>query len=340
MRKWIVSGVVVLVLMLSSLSVRSSAQCLATGTGLAPPFGIGYFACVYQTYWLFWDCNFNLCPPAAGPTETRCYQCEKNQGSKPATNRPISLITGDTWIEDADVHVPGLSGGLALTRTWNSLWPPTQTASQLGIFGPNWRSTYEERIFVGSDNYVKYARSDGSFWSFGGAGTMFLIAPSNVTASLTVDSGYTQWTLAFQNGEKRIFSYTSGSLIAIVDRNGNTTQLSYNVVNQLTTVTDPVGRHLYFNYGTGSLASLVTSVTSDIGLTLSYSYDSQGRLIQVTKPDLTTISYQYDSNSKIASVLDSAGNLLESHTYDSEGRGLTSSRAGGAEAVTVTYSNP
>lgn len=332
MRKWLASGFVVGALMLSSLSVRTSAQCIATGTGLAPPFGIGYFACVYQTYWLFWDCNFNLCPPPAAKLEI-CTKCTTG-GS------PIDLLTGNTFIEETDVRLPGLSNGLPLVRIWNSKWPTTQTASQVGIFGPNWRSTYEERIFVGSDNYVKYARGDGSFWSFGGAGTLFLVAPSNVTASLTVDSGFTQWTLAFQNGEKRIFSYTSGSLIAIVDRNGNTTQLSYNAVNQLTTVTDPVGRHLYFNYGTGSLASLVTSVTSDVGLTLSYSYDAQGRLIQVTKPDLTTISYQYDSNSKITAVLDSAGNLLESHTYDSEGRGLTSSRAGGAEAVTVTYSNP
>jgi YD repeat-containing protein len=82
---------------------------------------------------------------------------------------------------------------------------------------------------------------------------------------------------------------------------------------------------------------LVTSVTSDVGLSLSYAYDSNGRLIQVTKPDLTTISFQYDSNSLITAVLDSNGKILESHTYDSSGRGLTSSRAGGVEALTLTY---
>jgi YD repeat-containing protein len=104
----------------------------------------------------------------------------------------------------------------------------------------------------------------------------------------------------------------------------------------LTTVTDPGGRHLYFNYASDT-SYLVSSVSSDVGVSLSYTYDSQGRLIQVTKPDLTTESFAYDSNSRIITVTDSAGKVLESHTYDSEGRGLTSSRANGVEAITVSY---
>lgn len=327
----------ILILALSSLSVNTSAQsnpCVHFGTGFVPPFPPGFISCEYITFTYAYTCAFYSCPPAdaAGEILYTCPNC--------SVGRPIDLLTGDTSIEENDITIPGLSRGLTLTRTWNSLWPPTQAGSLVGIFGPNWRSTYEERIFIGSDDYTKYARSDGNFWSFAGSYALYPVAPANVTASLTVDSGYTQWTLAFQNGEKRIFSYASGSLIAIVDRNGNTTQLSYNAVNQLTTVTDPVGRHLYFNYGSGTLSNLVTSVTSDVGISLSYRYDTYGRLIQVTEPDQTTISYQYNSNSMITSVLDSAGNLLESHTYDSCNRGLTSSRDGGVESATVSYNQP
>jgi YD repeat-containing protein len=70
---------------------------------------------------------------------------------------------------------------------------------------------------------------------------------------------------------------------------------------------------------------------------MSYSYDSLGRLTQVTEPDSTTISYVYNTASQITSVLDSNGHLLETHTYDSSGRGLTSSQADGVNAVTVSY---
>ena len=250
--------------------------------------------------------------------------------------QPINLSNGNVYIQQQDVRIPGLGNGLTLTRIWNSIWPTSQSSFSTGIFGPNWRSTYEERIFIGNDGTIKYARADGSFWSFllyGNPAAYRVVAPFNGRATLAYSANY--WTLTFQNGEQRLFSTTSGSLVSIVDRNGNATQLSYDATNRLTTVTDPASRHLYFNYGTNS--NLVASVTSDVGISLSYSYDGQSRLITVTKPDQTTISFQYDSNSRITAVLDNDSKVLESHTYDSYGRGLTSSRANGVEAVTVSY---
>jgi YD repeat-containing protein len=76
-----------------------------------------------------------------------------------------------------------------------------------------------------------------------------------------------------------------------------------------------------------------------VGVSLSHAHVSQRRLTQVTKPDLTTVPFAYDSNSRIITVTDSAGKDLESHTYISQSRGLTSSRASGVESVTVSYPN-
>jgi YD repeat-containing protein len=174
-----------------------------------------------------------------------------------------------------------------------------------------------------------------NYWSFNsGFSTTQLIAPSNVVATLS--SGATYWTVTFQDGEQRQFSNTSGSLIAIIDHNGNTTSLSYDAANRLTTVTDPASRHLYFNYPNSS-SRLVTSVTSDFGITISYTYDTQNRLSQVTLPDLSTLNFAYNNQSLITSVTDSQGKILESHTYDGNGRGLTASQANGVNAVTVSY---
>jgi YD repeat-containing protein len=210
---------------------------------------------------------------------------------------------------------------------------------QQGLFGPNWRSNFEERVFVGSDGYMKYSRGDGSFWSFGNTGPTTWAVAAPVKDSATLFSGSAFWTITFHSGEQRQFSNTSGSLSAIIDRNGNTTQLAYDGLNRLTTVTDPASRHLYFSYQ-NSTSTLVTSVTSDVGLALSYSYDSLGRLTQYTKPDQTTVSIQYDSNSNISTVLDANGKVLESHTYNNCGQGLTSARAGGVDAVTLTFATP
>jgi YD repeat-containing protein len=274
------------------------------------------------------------CPPPDAAPET-CPTCAAAAGS-PAAGHPISLASGNTYIKETDIRIPGLSGGLSLVRTWNSLWPATQSSYQIGLFGPNWRSTYEERVFLGADNYMKYGRSDGSFWSFGyNGGNYNVAAPANMSATLIAGSSY--WAISFQNGEQRLFDNSTGHLISIIDRNGNTTSLSYDTSGRLVTVTDPVSRHLYFSYGSGGASYLVSGVSSDVGVSTSYSYDSLGRLSQVTEQDSSTISFTYNSQSLISLVTDSLGNTLESHTYDAGGRGLTSSQASGVNAVTVSY---
>lgn len=276
-----------------------------------------------------------IVPSGKCPPPSWCPTCN-NQGA--TTSNPINLTNGNTYIEENDVRLPGLGGGLGLRRTWNSIWPSSQNLYQVGNFGPNWRSTYEERIIPGSGdalNYMEYARSDGGFWYFGTAdgSSYFLSAPANQSATL-VQNG-SQWILTFMNGEVRTFDYASGVLTSIVDRNGNTTSISYDGSSRLVSVTDPASRHLYFNYSGSS--RLVGSVTSDVGITVSYAYDGSGRLVTVINPDLSTFTFTYNAQSLITLVTDSAGKTLESHTYDSQGRGLTGARAGGVEAVTVTY---
>jgi YD repeat-containing protein len=320
----------------SPAAAQLNTACLARQTwwpvGDGPtPIGWFFYSSYPGTFVISIAAWLASCPPADAAPETRCGpQCS-------IATKPISLATGNTYIEESDVRVPGLGGGLVLNRIWNSMWPPTQTAFQVGMFGPNWKSTFEEKIFIGSDQYLKYGRGDGSFWSFGdagaGAGTWRVASPANIAATLV--QGTINWTLTFPNGEQRLFSIATGKLVSIIDRNGNTTQLSYDSLGRLVTVSDPASRHLYFGYGPSTY--LVTSVTSDFGESVSYSYDSQGRLSQVTEPDASTLSFQYDSNSFISAVSDSNGRILESHTYDSSGRGLTGSRANGVDAVTISY---
>ena len=306
--------------------------------GCIPALPAGAYGCFTSAPWQA-TCfvRNSACHPAP-----ECPFCNRQTSASVQGGGPIDFASGDTYITQSDLRIPGLGGGLTLARTWNSVWPVTETPWRTGLFGPNWRSTYEERVMAGTDSYVKYSRGDGGFWSFGftgydssGSNPVFVpVAPANQTAMLT--QGSTSWTLLFQNGETRTFDPTSGYLTSIIDRNRNTTQLFYDTAYRLTSVADAAGRHLYFSYANPS-SYLVIGVSSDFGISLSYTYDAQGRLIKVTKPDQTTVSFQYDTNSMISAVLDSNGKVLESHTYNSCGQGLTSSRTGGVESLTVAY---
>jgi YD repeat-containing protein len=279
------------------------------------------------------------CPPPSAVCET-CPHCGgQNTASNPSAMAPISLTSGNTYIRQTDIkQLPGLGAGIGIGRVWNSLWPATQSAYNVGIFGVNWRSTYEERIFVGTDGYIKYARADGSFWSFGvdGSGNAVIAAPSMESASLS--SGTSYWTVIFKNGEQRLFDINSGHLISIIDRNGNTTTLSYDFYGRLTKVVDPLSRYLIFLYGSGDSEYLVVQVTSSVGHVVTYTYNQQ-RLMSVTEPDGTLITFAYNDPNQnlITTVMDANGKILEAHTYDSTGRGLSAVRANGVDAVTVSY---
>lgn len=288
---------------------------------------------------------------ACAPTDVDhdCPSCPPAQPQPATAGQPINLATGNTYIVETDISIPGLGGGLQLTRRWNSIMPPVQRSYPF-MFGTNWRSNFEQRLINNpSDGLLKYTQANSGVSSFGahiletgsnGSQNVFnAVVPSSDTTT-TITQGWNgstlTWSMVSQNGDTRTFDGTTGVLTSITDRNGNVTQLSYDASNRLATVTDPAGRHLYFNYGSPT-SNLVSSVTTDFGITVSYAYDTQGRLTQVTKPDNTTISFAYDANSYITSVTDSNGKVLESHTYDAAGRGLTSSRANGVDAVTVTY---
>src|SRR5215813_5547408 len=87
----------------SILAPGASGQtnpCIHFGTGLTPPFPPGFVNCQYQM-WRFgsYTCAFYSCPPPASRYES-CPKCT-NAGA------PINLLTGNTFIEQNDVRIPG-----------------------------------------------------------------------------------------------------------------------------------------------------------------------------------------------------------------------------------------
>lgn len=316
----------------------SGQSCLYDQGGgilkLIPPIPVNTPSVNSGPWCAAWSAKSNWCAPPGAADEV-CTTCSDAEASN-----PINLSTGNTYITQTDISIPGVGGGLTLSRTWNSKLPTIQNSFG-GMFGMNWRSKYEERlILVSNDGYLKRSMADGAVWSYGTAAvnssslTYRTAAPANDATSIT--TGDTVYTLVAKSGEKKLFDNTTGNLLSIIDRNGNATQLSYDSANRLAAVTDAASRHLYFSYPDSS-SHLVSSVTTDVGLSLSYVYDAQGRLIRVTNPDNNTISFEYDSQSNITAVRDSEGKILESHTYDALGRGLSASRANGVDSVTVTY---
>ena len=262
-----------------------------------------------------------------------CKQCQQQAG------RPVNLTTGNVWIPQRDYSVPGLGGGLELARVWNSRREYASPYSQAGMFGLGWTSTYEEELLAVDSQTLQYWRGDGSGWTFtynSALNSYSLASPPDERAQLVQNPTTGTFTITFADGTQKIFN-TNNQLATIIDRNGNSTTLAYDSYGRLATATSAGGSTLTFNYGNANNPSLVTSVADAVGTVATYAYDSSSDLTQVTYPDGSAYNFTFDANLNIATVIDSHSKLIESHTYDSQNRGLTSTRAYGVDSVSLTY---
>jgi YD repeat-containing protein len=284
--------------------------------------------------------SFEVTPgPPEPPANLGVAPCKLCQQS-PNAGKPINLTNGNVWIPQRDYSVPGLGGGLELSRVWNSRWMYAPTPALAGMFGLGWRSTYEEQLMLAGSNTLIYWRGDGSGWTFtynSALNSYSLASPPDERAQL-VSNPAGGFTLTLADGTQRLFN-NQDLLAAIVDRNNNQTTLAYDWSNRLTSVTSPGGKTLTFTYGDANNPNQVTTVQDSVGTVATYAYDSSARLTLVTYAVATNmLNFNYDpTTSMILSVTDGQSKLLESHTYDSQFRGLTSSRAYGVDSVSLTY---
>lgn len=263
----------------------------------------------------------------------RCKQCETQVGA------PINVTNGNVWLQRRDYSLPGARGGLELVRTWNSRWADFDPPSVAGMFGDSWMSTYEE-VLTGPDfsNSLRYWRGDGSVWTFTyGNGTYTLLSPLDEHATLVFDTNANQFVMTMADGTRRIFNQP-GYLVALVDRNGNTTSLSRDPnTNRLNSVTDAAGQTITFTYNSGGQ---VSNVSDAVGTIATYGYNTPGgTLAQVTYADSSTLNFVYNSAqpTMIDAVNDTNGKVLEAHTYYPGHMGASSNRALNADSVTVNY---
>ena len=258
----------------------------------------------------------------------------------------IDLGTGIKVEQNTDISFGGARGGLSLSRVYTSDLDLTGTN---GYFGKGTKSNWEIKL-------------TGTF-AQGGAGK--IIWPEQVSARPGIEGGiqfnftntqadgsqvftssqYSEvlgdtikkmsngtYQYRFKNGDIMNFD-SNGRLTSMVDRNSNTTSLSY-TGNNLTSVTDAVGRSITMSYdGQGR----IISATDPIGRNWTYSYSPNGHLASVTDPLNNSMTYSYISNGGMQSIRDKRNNVINTVTYSADGRVSSQTFAdGGVESYNYT----
>ena len=209
--------------------------------------------------------------------------------------------------------------------------------------GPGWTHSYNIRLtvpFSGSTDIIlvgPQGRSDLYTYDDSNSYT----PPDGVYTTLMKNDDGT-YTATHKDQSKWFFD-VYGKLIRIEDRYGNISLLGYNGDDLLESIGDPAGR------GSLTLAynadGLLTSVTDWMvpARTVSYEYDSEGRLWHVTDRELKVTTFEYDGTThSLESITDANGNVAVTNTYDADGRVATQKDAQGlstGEQTTFQYND-
>jgi len=187
----------------------------------------------------------------------------------------VCSANGNLYISEKDISIRGRGFDIEVIRSYNS-----HSSGLPGPFGFGWTYNYNMKLEESSQGYVHFFDQDGAFFNFTSSGGGHYVSPPGIQSRLTknLDGLFTLWE---KNGNKYSFNST-GILMNITDKNGNT---------------------LTFSYLDGNLIS----VADDSGMELSFLYDDLDRIIEVVDPIGRQISYNYSVNDLI-NVTDAMGN--------------------------------
>jgi RHS repeat-associated protein len=189
----------------------------------------------------------------------------------------------------------------------------------------------------GSVTEVQAYRDDGHIINFTSTGSTFTPEPGIGYQLVNIAGGGYQLIDEQDNVE----TYdSSGKLLTVSDRAGNTQTLTYrSSVGLLSSVSDSFGHALTFAYDS---ENRLASVTAPNGSAVQYAYSGSGDLSQVTNLDGTTRQYTYrDPNwaSGVSSVVDESGQTEFTLSYNSQGQVLSSTLGGVSSSMSFSYTN-
>ena len=246
----------------------------------------------------------------------------------PRTGDPVDLATGVKIEQMTDVSFGGARGGIALRRIYTSElarncdtcpfgrgWTHSYAIRLAGSFqqGGAGRVVFPEQVI---GRLFSYARTDPD-----GALVFSTIATSGQLGDVV--RKLTDGTFEYRYADGSLMRFDiSGRLSSLVDRNANTTTLTYTGQN-LIRITDPVGRSLVLDYDS---SNRIIRATDPISRSWAYTYEGTpgvpgpNGLTRVTDPLGNSMRYDYVAGGKLSKITDKRGIVTKQITYDSNGR--------------------
>ena len=299
----------------------------------------------------------------------------KNNGAQcPMAGNPITIANGNKYQRTDDYVASGINP-LGITRYYNSLenFEPLLATpyapARRNMLGAGWRTNWDRSVVLYTTTWVYVRREDGAEYEFRKiSGSWRSQSGKDVPYTIADGSGYIQITDTDDTIERYDFnSTTGGRLNQVTYKNGYTQTLNYDANNRLQSVSDSLGRTMTFNYttfnypnppaGQPTSETWLTKITLPDSKEINYvfgnfssEYAYPKKLVMVKYPDNTPadlndnpkIEYVYEDPNFPAfmtGIINENGIRLSTYSYDSLGRVLQSTHAGGAQNTTIAYND-
>jgi len=292
--------------------VYGRAHITADGLQVAPDRGVAIFETLPVMY------SFNSPNPPA-----RAAACG---ASGQSGGDPVELCSGLFHHVRTDLAIADVIP-LTLTRTYR----PADTEQRgfglgtshnfavyfNGIANPNASKTTS--LIMPNGARVRFDPV-GNYWVHTASPSEFQGAKLEVVEAAPYGYGWlgSLFRVTMKDGSRLLFTdYTAGGmLIAIIDRNGNRTDILRNggVIER---ITSPNGRYVDV---TTDASSRITQLRDISGRTWTYTYNTAGYLSRATYPDATYEEYTYDTSNRMLTVRDRRGNTMVTNEYDTNDR--------------------
>ncbi|MCP4424856.1 MAG: hypothetical protein GY803_10215, partial [Chloroflexi bacterium] len=250
---------------------------------------------------------------------------------------PINTGNGNYAYQQSTPRINTVGNPLQFTWTYNSLnsgidpdFPLLSSALGLG-----WTHNYQVALDLSQVNGPEHAAvvraPHGTPMYFHVVRDGYEPAPGVHATMTSAEIAPNQTVYTVTTGSQATYVFTdTGQLLRQYDAKGNALEFSYNTLDQLERVEEPVsGRFLTFSYdGDGRL----TTVTDPINRTTQFGYNALGHLTAVTDTRDLVWPYGYtqlpSGRYLLSRIEDPDGRLIEETGFDDYGRAITQTYMG------------
>ncbi|MEI2429059.1 RHS repeat-associated core domain-containing protein [Lysobacter yananisis] len=261
------------------------------------------------------------------------YQSETLAKNECPVGNPCDPTTGDKSEPAPDFDL----GWIAFDRHYHSMASVARSG-----FGSGWTHSHNIQLAMGVDPMdpnqtlnVGLIEADGSQLAFKAAGSAYE-AVDGSGDRLVADG--TDWLL--YRADRVLRFNVDNRLTEQKLEDGTSLSYSYDTARRLTTITHSTGRSLVLEYNGVSEDATIAAVRSAGTALATYSYTAGGQVETVTYADAKTRTYHYEDTRfprLLTGVTGEDNQRYSTFTYDAKARVTSSSHAGGADAVTLTY---